>query len=59
MDKFKITFYGFLLSLLIVGWTSATVLIPKDFEDLTKDADIVFVGTVIDIYSVLAIKLSV
>ena len=31
--------------------SQATVLIPKDFNDLTREADVVFVGTVIDIYS--------
>lgn len=51
MKTFVIIFYGMLLTLMVVGRPSATVLIPKDFKDLTKEADIVFVGTVTNIHS--------
>jgi len=37
--------------LALASATTATVLIPKDVSDLTKEADVVFVGTVIDITS--------
>ena len=46
-----------LLSLLVsvclicTGQSSATTLIAKNFEDLTREADLIFAGTVTDIHS--------
>jgi len=46
---FCLVFFGLLI--MAAGRAGATTLLPKDFQDLVREADIVFVGTVTDMYS--------
>jgi len=46
---FCLVFFGLLT--MATFRAGATTLLPKDFQDLAREADVVFVGTVTDVYS--------
>ena len=46
---FCLLFFGLLC--VAAGRAGGAILIPKDFQDLAREADVVFAGTVTDIYS--------